>query len=241
VLALADHDSVESVAEATEAAAGTPLTIVPAVELSAVSEHVDVHVLAYFVDPFDEGLAAQLVDLRAARRRRAVAMVEALTAAGHLVSLDDVLACSEGGAVGRSHIARALVASGAAESVPDAFQRLIGRHRPFYVPKVSSSPEEVVVHIRALGALPVLAHPGVTHVDHLIPALVDAGLAGIEAYHADHTPEQRERYAALAMSLGVLATGGSDFHGIAVHAAELGSVDIPAEAIDAFLAADPRA
>jgi predicted metal-dependent phosphoesterase TrpH len=167
-------------------------------------------------------------------------MVEALTEAGHRVSFDDVLTFSGAGAVGRSHVARALVAAGAAESVPDAFQRLIGRHRPFYVPKVSTTAEEVVARIRGLGGLPVIAHPGVTCVDELIPGLVDAGLAGIEAYHADHTPVQRESYAAMAAALGVLATGGSDFHGIAVHAADLGDVDIPEPAIAAFLAADPR-
>ena len=241
VLAIADHDSVQGLSAAFTAAAGTQLTIVPAVELSAVSDGVDVHILAYFVDHTDPQLLAELVELRAARARRAAAMVESLAEAGYRVTLERVSALAGDGAVGRSHIARALVATGDAESVADAFERLVGRECPFYVPKVSRSPEVVVARMRELNAVPVLAHPGVTGVDHLIPQLVDAGLLGIEAYHADHTVDQREHYAELAVSLGVLATGGSDFHGTAARNPELGSVDIPTEAVEALLAAGRRA
>lgn len=240
VLAIADHDSVSGLAEAREAATGTGLTLIPAVELSAVQDGVDVHILAYFVDPDDGRLMAELVDLRAARSRRAHTMVEALSQAGYTISLDEVLALSDGGSVGRSHVARALVGSGAAESVSDAFKRLIGRGRPFYVPKDSKSPQMVVSAIRRLGAIPVLAHPGVTQVDHLVPELVDEGLLGIEAYHADHTPEQRVAYARLAADLGLLVTGGTDFHGVSAPNPALGSIDVPEEAVRALLAAGAR-
>ena len=236
VLAIADHDSVEGLPEAFDGAAGTPLTIVPAVELSAVSGSADVHILAYFVDPADPNLAAELTRLRDARHHRAVAMVEALSRAGYRVSLDDVLALSDGGAVGRSHIARALVGSGAAESVSDAFRRLIGRGKPYYVPKDSSPPGDVVTTVRALGGVPVLAHPGVTAVDSLIPDLIGAGLLGIEAYHADHTAEQRQYYAEMAASLGLLVTGGSDYHGPGGPNPHLGSVYVPPAAVEALLA-----
>jgi predicted metal-dependent phosphoesterase TrpH len=240
VLAIADHDSVSGLPEAFRAAQGTELTLIPAVELSAVSDGLDIHVLAYFVDPFDPRLVDELVDLRAARSRRAQTMVEALSAAGYAVSLDDVLALSDGGAVGRSHVARALVGSGAAESVSDAFKRLIGRGMPFYVPKDSKSPETVISTMRELGAIPVLAHPGVTHADPIVPSLVKAGLLGIEAYHADHTPEQRVAYARLARDLGLLVTGGTDYHGTAAPNPALGSVDVPEDAVRALLAAGER-
>lgn len=240
VLAIADHDSVSGLAEAFEAAAGTGLVLVPAVELSAVSDGVDVHILAYFVDPNDPRLAVELVDLRAARSRRAQTMVETLSSAGFTISFDEVLALSDGGAVGRSHVARALVGSGAAESVSDAFKHLIGRGRPFYVPKDSKSPEMVISAIRELGAIPVFAHPGVTQVDHIMPDLVDAGLLGIEAYHADHTPEQRAAYARLAADLGLLVTGGTDFHGAAAPNPALGSTEVPEDAVRALLAAGER-
>ncbi len=238
VLAIADHDSVAGLAESARAALGTRLTLVPAVELSAVSaDGLDVHILAYFVDPSDPGLIRALEELRAARFRRAESMVDALAGAGYEVTLDDVLALSDGGAVGRSHVARALVGSGAAESVSDAFRRLIGRGMPFYVPKDSRSPETVIAAVRGFGAIPVLAHPGVTQADPLVPSLVEAGLLGIEAYHADHTPAQREHYAAWARRLDLLVTGGTDFHGHAAPNPALGSIEIPPEAVEALLAA----
>jgi 3',5'-nucleoside bisphosphate phosphatase len=241
VLAIADHDSVEGLPEAFSAALDTGLTMVPAVELSAVSHGVDVHILAYFVDPHDTGLATVLLQLRAARHRRAESMVAALSKAGYSVTIEDVLALSDGGAVGRSHVARALVGAGAAESVSDAFQRLIGRGMPFYVPKESTSPDAVVGIIRSLGAVPVLAHPGVTGIDGEIPELVRAGLLGIEAYHADHSPRQRQEYAELAARLGLLVTGGTDFHGSYAHNPDVGSVHVPEAAVRALLAAGASA
>jgi predicted metal-dependent phosphoesterase TrpH len=237
ILAIADHDSVEGLAEAFQAASDTPLEIIPAVELSSARNGVDAHILAYFIDPLDPQLDQALRQLRIARRRRAEAMVAALSDAGYSVTIDDVLALSDGGAVGRSHVARALVGSGAAESVSDAFRRLIGRGMPFYVPKESKTPEEVVSMIRSLGGIPVLAHPGVTGIDAEIPLLVEAGLLGIEAYHADHTERQRQEYAELAATLGLLATGGTDFHGPYSPNPPIGSVYIPEAAVRALLAA----
>jgi len=241
VLAIADHDSVEGLAEAQKAAVGTPLNVVPAVELSSVTaDGDDVHVLGYFIDPADQSLLAHLEDLRSARMRRASTMVSVLNDAGYAVELDEVLALSGGGAVGRSHVARALVAAGHADTVADAFRRLIGRGRPFYVAKDVRTPEEAIACIRASGGLAVIAHPGVNRLDAMIEPLVGMGLSGIEAHHADHSQEQREYYAAMAQRLGVLATGGSDFHGPAAPNPPLGSVEIPAAAVQAFLEADPR-
>jgi 3',5'-nucleoside bisphosphate phosphatase len=240
VLAITDHDSVSGLGEALDAAASTGLTIIPAVELSAVSDGMDIHILAYFVDQTDPRLETELVELRAARFRRARTMVDALSDAGYAVDLDTVLSLSNGGSVGRSHVARALVGTGAAESVSDAFTRLIGRGMPFYVPKDSRSPEAVISAMREIGAIPVLAHPGITHADELLPELIDAGLMGIEAYHADHTPEQRAEYARLAAARGLLVTGGTDFHGPTAPNAALGSIEVPESAVRALLDAGKR-
>lgn len=241
VLAIADHDSVEGLAEARSAAAGTQLTLVPAVELSSVSSsgH-DIHILGYFIDPHDRTLLAHLEDLRDARMRRARTMVDVLNQAGYEIGMDDVLCLSGGGAVGRSHVARALVSAGHATDVADAFRRLIGRDRPFYVSKDVRTPEEAVSCIRESGGLAVIAHPGVNSMDDLIEPLTAHGLAGIEAYHADHSSKQRNHYAAMARDLGVLTTGGSDFHGPTAPNPALGSVEIPSAAIEAFLAAESR-
>lgn len=236
VLALADHDSVAGVAPAMQAADEVGITLVPAVELSSAIDDYDVHVLAYFVDHRDRHLLEMLDTLKAARMRRAESMVQDLREAGFNVSIDEVLAISDGGAVGRSHIARALVAAGHAESVAEAFQRFIGRNRPFYRPKDARTPAQVVEAVRELGAVPVLAHPGITGADHLVRELVDAGLLGIEAYHADHTAEQRAHYAAIARSFGLVCTGGTDYHGPHAPNPQLGSTDVPDECIEAFLA-----
>lgn len=237
-LALSDHDSTEGIAEATSAAARTNLTLIPAVELSAVTpDGRDVHVLGYWIDPSDDGLRTHLSDLRAARLRRARTMVVKLAEAGFDVDLSQVLAYSNGGAVGRSHVARALVAAGHVESVQQAFQRLIGHGRPYYVAKDARTPLMAVQAILDAGGLPVIAHPGINQLDDVVRELAGSGLAGVEAYHADHTAQQREHYSALARSLGLLVTGGSDFHGPSSPNPHLGSVDIPEAAIEAFLAA----
>ena len=236
VLAIADHDSVAGVASALDAARDTQLTVIPAVELSAVAGTRDVHILGYFIRYDDEHLIAHLADLRQARLHRAQTTVGALVEAGYEVDLDEVLALADGGAVGRSHIARALVSGGLADDVPDAFRRLIGRGKPFYVPKDVRPPRDVIQVVRDAGGVAVLAHPGVNLLDDLVPELVQHGLGGIEAYHADHTPEQRDRYARMAAAAHLLVTGGSDFHGPNSPNATLGSVKIPEEAVEALLA-----
>jgi len=243
-LAITDHDSVEGIADALSAAREITAApaVIPGVELSAVHDGRDVHLLGYFVDHTDEALARHLSDLRDARRARASAIVEALGAAGYEITLDDVLALSDGGAVGRSHVARALVRRGHADDVADAFRRLLGRGRPFYVPKDVRTPSEVLSVILDAGGVAVLAHPGVTGVDDLIPSLVREGLAGLEAYHPEHDGGQRDHYLAYATKLGIIVTGGTDYHGktSAPHL-DLGALDMPAGVLSALYRAAGRA
>lgn len=237
-LSITDHDSVEGVREAVESAEGTHLTVIPGVELSSVTEDgIDVHMLGYFVDIQDVEFRAFLADLRQARLRRAESIVASLEEAGVVVSLERVLSLSDGGALGRSHIARVLVEAGHADSVADAFQRLIGHGKPHYVAKDVRSPSDAIAAIESAGGLAVVAHPGIRALDSLIRDLAARGLNGVEAYHADHTAEQRHRYAALAAELGLLRTGGSDFHGHGAPNPPLGSIDVPAEAIVQFVEA----
>jgi 3',5'-nucleoside bisphosphate phosphatase len=143
--------------------------------------------------------------------------------------------------MGRSHVAKALVARGHAETVPDAFTRLIGRGRPCYIAKDAATAHEVISTIRRLGAVPVLAHPGITRVDDLLGEMVASGLLGIEAYHADHSAEQRARYATLAADLGLIATGGTDYHGPEALNPEIGAVDVPNDQVRRLIALGPKA
>lgn len=213
-IALADHDSVEGVQTALDAGRRVGLIVVPAVELTASTEDGrDMHILGYRVDHRDPRFKERLAVLRELRHGRAVAMIEALRGAGYGLDVSDVMHLAGGGAVGRAHIARALEAKGHVASTGDAFRELIGRDKPFYVKKSASSPEEIIALVRSACGLAVLAHPGVTRVDDLLGRLQSAGLQGIEVWHSEHKPADVKRYLEIARRRGLLATGGSDYHG----------------------------
>jgi predicted metal-dependent phosphoesterase TrpH len=237
VLALADHDTVEGCAKARAAARGTDLIFVDAVELSCTTPHGDIHLLAYFIDPADAAFCDYLSQLRDARYARAVSMVTALTDGGFPISLDAVLRHADGGSVGRSHVARALVDDGHATSIADAFHRLIGHDMPFYVPKRTSTPDEALRRIGEAGGFGVVAHPVISRCVDDIEGLAELGLRGVEAYHADQSREEAVSLEALSDRLGLLVTGGSDHHGPGTPSASLGAVDLPERHIRRFLAA----
>lgn len=239
-IAITDHDSVDGVAEALAEAAHTPLTVIPAVELSAGLDGRDLHVLGYHIDHTDQVLRAHLEQLRAVRVERAERIVRSLHDAGVSLHLDDVLKLADGGSVGRAHIAQLLVSSGQAASVDDAFRRLLGRSAPHYVPKPLCSPGEVIGWIRNAGGIAVLAHPGLSRVDDLVPGLVEVGLLGIEAYHSAHDAETVQRYVLLAQQLGLVVTGGSDFHGLDREGDRLGSANVPDSVVGQLAAAHAR-
>lgn len=231
-LAITDHDSVEGIDEAVTEASGTGLEVIPGVELSANYAGRDLHILGYFIDHRDGALAARLEQLREARVARAREMVDAMSDAGHAVTFEGVLRKSNGGAVGRSHIARALVDAGDVENVEDAFVRLIGRGGPFFVDKPLLPTEEAIALIRSVGGVPVLAHPNISGADDVISMLAAQGLLGLEAYHAEHDHQRQVRYAQIAEHLGLVATGGSDFHGAHAKGGTLGCVDAPPSCVE---------
>lgn len=239
-LAITDHDSVEAVPRALRATEGSSLLLIPGVELSAIYENLDVHVLGYFVDYLDQHFLARLEDLRVARQERAANMVEALHEAGFDVTIDEVLRLAEEGAVGRSHVARVLVDKGHVMSVAEAFDLYIGRGRPYYVPKPSTTPTLAVRTILDAGGVPILAHPAITGVEFLIPQLAEVGLAGVEAFHAEHTQEQAESLVRVAREYDLIVTGGSDHHGPTSPGGDLGSADVPDYVLPELLACAGR-
>lgn len=233
-IAITDHDTVSGVDEAIAAAEGTPLRVIPGVELSAdVDSTSDVHILGLLIDHTDERLRSALRTLRAQREERGRSMVARLTEAGHKVDFARVAAIAGRGSIGRVHIARALVEAGSSPDVESAFKTLIGASGPFYVAKRTLGASEALQTIHAAGGVAVLAHPGVSGEAALIP-LVDAGLDGIEAFHAEHSISQQQHFAALARRLGLLVTGGSDFHGPSVRSAPVGGGACPPDAPEAL-------
>ena len=236
-ISVTDHDTVASIAEVTATASPLGIRVIPGIEITAVDHGRDVHVLGYFFDPASEPLLALLVSQRALRVARVREIANVLASLNMPIDVESVLlsaAARPGSSIGRPQIARELVAAGHVPSVQDAFDRWLAAGRPAFVPRTGPTPAEVIDAIHTAGGIASLAHPAVTKRDDLIAPLVDHGLDAIEVYHSDHAPEHVAAYRAMARKLGVLITGGSDFHGEdtskpeRAHRAILGIVTLPA-------------
>ncbi len=213
-MSVTDHDTVAGLPEAAHAAASSGIAFVPGIEITAVHEGRDVHVLGYFIETETPGLDAFLEEQRADRVRRLSAIVDRLAELGKPVDRDDVLASPRPGqALGRPLIAKALVKAGHAADMREAFDRLIGDRKPAFIPRRGPTPAEVIAIIGRAGGLASLAHPGLLKRDDLIPGMIDAGLTAIEAFHSEHDTPTTERYLDLAARHGILVSGGSDYHG----------------------------
>jgi len=226
-IAVTDHDSIEGIKMASAAAQG--LEIVPGVELSATEGHTDVHILGYYFYTAHGELLEHLETFRSGRFRRAERMVKVLNELGLDITLDAVLekAGGETGSIGRPHVAQALVDSGFVGSINEAFRRYIGNDGPAYVEKHVISAADAIDLIRSAGGMAVMAHPGSTRRDELIPKFVEAGLAGLEVYHPEHSPTEQRYYRQLAEKHGLVVTGGTDYHGPREGRADLGDLRIP--------------
>ena len=236
-MAVTDHDTVAALAESASEAGSAGIAFVPGIEITAAWHRRDVHMLGYFIDPSSAALGAFLRAQVDDRLRRARAVGDNLAALGAPIDIEALIARLNGQPLLRPHIAAALVEAGHAADGVDAFDRYIGEGRPAYVGRRGAAPEDVVRIIRDAGGLSSMAHPGVTRADELIPALADAGLDAIEAYHTDHAPEETARYLALAGQLGLAVTGGSDFHGFrSEHSNGFGTVCLPDPDFAAFSA-----
>ena len=232
VMAATDHDTTESVDDVRVLAAERGIQAIVGIEITAVEDGRDVHVLGYFLNPSDPALITFLAAQRRTRVDRARAIAARLADLGMPVDLSAPLAAADeqsGRAIGRPQVARAMFAAGHVSSASEAFDLWLGRDRPAFVPRSGSSPETVVAAIHHAGGLASLAHPGRTAIDARIPALRDAGLDAIEVYHSDHDQAASDRYRRLAEGLGLLMTGGSDYHGDPAHGVPIGSSTLPPE------------
>ncbi len=211
-VALTDHDTVDGLPEARRAAEGDGLDFVPGIEISCEAGGVEVHLLGYLIDEENAPLRKSLAESREQRAGRGRAMVARLNALNVAIRFEDVEREARGGVVGRPHVARALVASGAVASEDEAFRRYLRNGAPAYVPKEGLTSAEAIRLVRGAGGAVVLAHPGLYSGTDLVPRLVGEGLAGIEVWHPKHGIEQTRRLVETAERLGLVATGGSDFH-----------------------------
>ncbi|MYC38960.1 MAG: PHP domain-containing protein [Chloroflexi bacterium] len=215
-IAVTDHDTTDGLAEAFEAARRFPgLRIIPGIELSADVPGDEVHVLGYFINPEDAELQAELVRFREGRVDRAKTMVEKLGQLGIHVEWERVQHFAGDGAVGRPHIAMALVEAGYCQEPKDAFPEYLGRNGLAYVERVKLTPAEAVGMIRRAGGAAVLAHPAyMNDMESGIASLSGIGLAGIEVHYAKYREDTIRQLARIARQYELIPCGGSDYHGM---------------------------
>ena len=234
VLSVTDHDTTAATGAASAACALAGIEFVPGVEITAVVDGRDVHVLGYFIDPASASLAAFLGGQRSRRLERVRQIVDRLKAIGIVLDAEAVLQPGRDDttkAAGRPWIARALVAAGHAADTRAAFDLFLVPGKPAFVPRSGPSPADVFARIHASGGVASLAHPGLLARDELIPGFTRAGLDALEAHHSRHTPDDTARYLATAARYGLAVTGGSDYHADPSHdRGGPGSVSLPREA-----------
>jgi predicted metal-dependent phosphoesterase TrpH len=238
VMSVTDHDTRAGEAAARAAAVDRGMEFISGIEITSVHAGKDVHVLGYNLPARVPDIDALVSGQRELRVGRAREIAQRLDRAGAPIDIDALVtsaASASGKALARPQIAQSLIAAGHVSSVAEAFDRFLGEDSPAYVPHQGASPVTVVDLIRRSGGISSLAHPGQYKRDELIPSLVEAGLACIEAYHSSHDEATRNHYIALAATLGVALTGGSDYHGEGTRRAEFfGVVTLPREAFDRF-------
>ncbi len=228
-IGIADHDSVDGIEAALGAGKKYEVEVIPSVELSAYLDGFELHILGYLIDWRDEKFRAMLRKFQEVRLNRAKQMVERLRGLGLDISYEDVLAEAGNGAVGRPHVALALLKRGHVESINGAFERYIRPGGPAYVDKYHLPSAEAIEIIRRIGGVSVLAHPLYGFREEMLPELLKQGLGGIEVYHSKHDIFSTRRFEGLARRHNLLVTGGSDSHGSEV---PIGMVRVPYKLVE---------
>jgi len=226
-IALTDHDTVEGCARAAAACAAVQMEFITGAELTAEHNDIEVHIIGYFLDPQNPVLLERIGKFQAVRQQRIHEMCAALNRLGVPIKAEAVFALANCKSPGRPHVARTLVQEKLIGSLDEAFDRFLKKGRPAWVPKSKMSALEAVELIHQAGGLAVMAHPGLNRSDDIIPALVEAGLDGIECFHTKHSTVMSERYLEIAEKYHLLVTGGSDCHGYSKNRPLIGSVRVP--------------
>lgn len=227
-LALTDHDTIAGVPAARAAGERLGIRVISGVELSAFHDDHEVHLLALHLSQLDT-LEKRLAELRAMRFARAEKIVEKLNALGIPIMLEEVLLQADGGAVGRPHVARALVVRGVVHDFRDAFMTYLGNNGSAFVQKEKLSVEDAIAIAHEAGALAIWAHPADGGRRDRLEPLIAAGLDGIEIRHPGHSGEDIKRLQALADFFGLVPSGGSDWHGATEGPRRLGTMNVPAD------------
>lgn len=242
-VALTDHDTLKGVPELRAELETTGIAVSAGVELSATDGNADIHILAYNVDETNEAFTNELTRFVMGRTERAKVMLDKLRGVGVDIPFAAVEEIANGAAVGRPHVAEALLKFGHVQDLEEAFQRWLGAKGPCYVPKTTLMAAEAITMAHAVGGVAVLAHPQTLGHDEMIPGMIEAGLDGLEVMHPRQDGAARMKYHAMAKKHGLLVTGGSDFHGKRTPTYSIGMCKVPAtlfDAVRAVAAGQPR-
>jgi predicted metal-dependent phosphoesterase TrpH len=231
-VALTDHDTLDGVPALAALLEPRGIEVIAGVELSAADGDNDVHVLGYFVDPGDATFRDALARFKAARETRALEILDRLRDLGIVVPIEVVRSIAGEGAIGRPHIAEALHRAGHVPAFEDAFRLYLGHNGPAYVPKRVLTTRQAFDLVLEAGGVPVLAHPWTMRADPKIPRFAEEGLLGLEVWHPKHDPDVSRYYLEMAKDLGLLSTGGSDFHGARTGNVEIGHGRVPYRVVE---------
>lgn len=238
VIAITDHDTVEGIQPALEAAKSFPdLMVIPGVEINTDVPKGEVHILGYFIDYRDPALNHTLEGLRNSRYERGKKMVAKLAEIGIDIDWERVLGLAGQGSVGRPHIAQAIMERGYVSSLREAFDNYIGRNAPAYIERKKLPPVEAVEHVLAAEGLPVLAHPAdIEPLETFLIQLKKAGIIGMEIYYNGYSSETISQLKKLARKYELIACGGSDYHGLGDSiGSDIGSVNLPRESVERLI------
>lgn len=232
LLILTDHDTVAGFPEALAAAAGSGLDVRCGIEINTVEG--SAHILGYGIRWQDPALLARLTEFRQRREKRVRLIIEKLALKGIVLSFEEV-ASGTRETLGRPHVADALQRKGIVKSRKEAFERFLTPGKPGYVESMGPSPEEAIALIRDAGGFCSVAHPDTVSNKGRFADWAKSGLEGLEVYYSTHSPSEIVRYAGLTETLGLLATGGTDFHGPGSGRDKALGVSLPDEVYGAFM------
>jgi len=233
-IAIADHDNFGAYLEAREMLREGDPELVQAVELSAGQGGEDIHILGYYFNPESDEFSRAIEGFREKRNHRGAEMLKKLKELGIDIPLELVRQIAGDSAIGRPHVADAMVQVKAVSRFEEAFQKYIGLDGPAYVPKANLTPREAIDLIHKADGLAFLAHPGIANAVRYIDEFAEYGLDGIEVYHSYHNKSLRRRLSKIAREKGLLASGGSDYHGRNDNHGMIGSQPVPMEYLTAM-------
>jgi predicted metal-dependent phosphoesterase TrpH len=231
-IALTDHDTVEGCAPTAAACETAGLEFISGTELTAEQDGHEIHILGYLFETSHPIMLAELAKFQHVRQERIREMVSRLNRLNVPLKVESVFALANCRSPGRPHVARALVEARLCGNLDEAFERFLKKHRPAWVPKFKMSAAEAIALIHRAGGVAVMAHPGLNRTDDVIPAMVEAGMDGIECFHTKHSTSMVEHYLELADRFHLLVTGGSDCHGLSKGAPLVGTVKVPYQHVE---------